>query len=368
METMIKLFVMFSLVIGIATVPYFAKKDIHFAIRIPNIDLNKLRKIRIKFIWLNIIAGIIATYIMMIIKNPLVGILGVTFGYLGVAMSIYVLAHNEVKSLKKEILCQTDHTKKRHITVVDTSFTKEKGTKMVVSPWYFLIPLLIVLVVTVISLVNYDLIPDPMPKHYNAYGEVDNWMNKTYASVLMLPMVSLAMTGIFYWIYLVIGKSKQQISVKMPKVSSKQNRKHRKIWSGYTIASAILMNILFGYSQLVMIREPVGGSAERMFVTLGLTLAMVISTLGIGLYTGNGGSKLKVGEEDQDNSMEEESDDDQYWKWGLFYYNPNDPSVFVEKRVGIGWTVNIGTIQGKLYIIGTLVFTIAIVAISIVYS
>ena len=28
------------------------------------------------------------------------------------------------------------------------------------------------------------------------------------------------------------------------------------------------------------------------------------------------------------------------WKWGIVYYNPNDPSVWVEKRFGIGWTLN----------------------------
>lgn len=28
------------------------------------------------------------------------------------------------------------------------------------------------------------------------------------------------------------------------------------------------------------------------------------------------------------------------WKWGILYYNPNDPSVWVEKRIGIGWTLN----------------------------
>jgi uncharacterized membrane protein len=33
-------------------------------------------------------------------------------------------------------------------------------------------------------------------------------------------------------------------------------------------------------------------------------------------------------------------DNHDYWKWGIFYYNANDPSVWVEKRTGMGWTVN----------------------------
>jgi uncharacterized membrane protein len=30
-----------------------------------------------------------------------------------------------------------------------------------------------------------------------------------------------------------------------------------------------------------------------------------------------------------------------YWKWGIFYYNPNDPRIFVPKRIKwLGWTLN----------------------------
>jgi uncharacterized membrane protein len=28
------------------------------------------------------------------------------------------------------------------------------------------------------------------------------------------------------------------------------------------------------------------------------------------------------------------------WKAGVFYVNPDDPSIFVEKRIGIGYTLN----------------------------
>jgi uncharacterized membrane protein len=38
----------------------------------------------------------------------------------------------------------------------------------------------------------------------------------------------------------------------------------------------------------------------------------------------------------------------------LTYNNPDDPTVFVPKRYGIGWTVNFGQPLGKLFLIGTL--------------
>ena len=43
--------------------------------------------------------------------------------------------------------------------------------------------------------------------------------------------------------------------------------------------------------------------------------------------------------------------DDQYWKAGLFYFNKNDPSIFVEKRFGVGWTINLANPIGFLILI-----------------
>lgn len=365
METMVKLFVIFSLILALVTFPFFSKKDVHFGVYMPKIDLDKRKKIRMKFMVLNTIAGIIASYMILKIEDPLWGVLGVTFGYLGVGWLIYLRAYNEVKALKQETLGEVNQSKKRQVVVLDTSFTKDKGKMMRVSPWYFLIPLLIVVVVVIISLVHYDVILDPIPMHYNLAGQVDAWADKSYGSALILPMVSLAMTGLFYLIYVIIGKSKQQLNPSNPRVSSKQNRKYRRIWSGYMVLSASLMNMLFAYMQLMILRGPIEKVGQMMGVVLGFTLLMIGSSLAIGFYAGNGGRKLKVAEEDA-GLVIEESDDDQYWWWGSIYYNPNDPSVFVEKRVGIGWTLNMATTKGKLFFWGTIVFVIVVLVISIV--
>jgi uncharacterized membrane protein len=51
-------------------------------------------------------------------------------------------------------------------------------------------------------------------------------------------------------------------------------------------------------------------------------------------------------------------DDDRYWSAGVFYNNPNDPALFVPKRFGLGWTLNFGHPQAKLFLI-----TIAVVVL-----
>lgn len=44
----------------------------------------------------------------------------------------------------------------------------------------------------------------------------------------------------------------------------------------------------------------------------------------------------------------QQPDDDDNWIMGMFYYNPKDKHTMVEKRIGMGATINLATIAGKL--------------------
>ncbi|HYX50411.1 MAG TPA: DUF5808 domain-containing protein [Ktedonobacteraceae bacterium] len=61
-------------------------------------------------------------------------------------------------------------------------------------------------------------------------------------------------------------------------------------------------------------------------------------------------------------------DDDQYWYGGFFYNNPDDPALFVEKRYGIGWTLNFGHPQAKLVLIGSVVVVLVLSILPILFS
>ena len=58
-------------------------------------------------------------------------------------------------------------------------------------------------------------------------------------------------------------------------------------------------------------------------------------------------------------------DDDAKWVLGMFYYNPSDPSMFVEKRTGIGYTINFARPGGWIFIIGILAFVVVTIVLSV---
>ena len=47
---------------------------------------------------------------------------------------------------------------------------------------------------------------------------------------------------------------------------------------------------------------------------------------------------------------------DQHWKLGMFYFNPDDPAPLVEKRFGIGYTLNYA--RGLAWVITALILLV----------
>jgi uncharacterized membrane protein len=72
----------------------------------------------------------------------------------------------------------------------------------------------------------------------------------------------------------------------------------------------------------------------------GAALAVIMLIFAVNLiHLGQGGSRDALpasAEADGDHTP------DACWKWGVFYFNPADPAILIEKRFGIGYTLNLG--------------------------
>ena len=71
---------------------------------------------------------------------------------------------------------------------------------------------------------------------------------------------------------------------------------------------------------------------------------------------------------DRQSTSEIFRDDDRYWYGGFFYSNPDYPALFVEKRYGLGWTLNFGHPQSRLVLIGSLVVVLVLSILPVLIS
>lgn len=276
------------------------------------------------------------------------------FIYIIMLFLVYLRWNKRAKELKKNMGWDKLGI---NTVVVDTNFSKGIENEKILSKKCFLIPIGIILINIFLSLYMYPSLPDKIPSHWDLIGNVDGWMNKSIWTVLLMPFTQLFMGAIMYLTYYFIMKSKKQLNPNNPELSIKKNIKFVRVWGVYLLVSTIGLQLIFTYGNMATL-----GIVNNMkiftFITLFLTVIMVIGAIVIGVKVGQGGDRLKLdGKEESFDKYD--IDDDQYWKLGnSIYYNKEDPSIIIEKRVGIGWTVNAGTTVGMIILIVPIIIVI----------
>lgn len=347
--------------------PRLTRKEIYFGIRIPKnqLESEKLKSIYKKYVRNNIVVSIpyiIIVFLLCYYFYAYFEVLNVVLvlAYLVISFSIYFIANKEVRRVKNELNWGKN---KKSVVVIDTNFTKEKGKGMLVSPWWFLIPLFIIVINLYIGYRVYDNLPDIVPTHFNFAGEANGWTPKSYKLIMQMPIAQIFTTVIMFFCYKIIGWSKQQINASNPQSSKERNRIFRYRWSAYMILMTIVINILFTIGNLSILQVIKMSAKTSMIIIFTITMLIIISSIVMSVKTGQGGSKIKVEGMYEENEKVQDRDDDKYWKLAnSIYVNKDDPAIFVEKRFGIGWTMNFGNTKS---IIITVVFIMSIIALPI---
>ena len=260
---------------------------------------------------------------------------------------IYIAFNRKAKELKKELLNRENIQTKKGVVIVDTTPRQEK---FLISIWWFLPSLIIVISNILIILLYYDKIPAKIAVHFNLQGTATKLINKTYLHVMSLPLTSLFTLGVFVAVYFFIKLSKQELNPNRPQTSRLQNMHFRLLWSDYIVLVCTYLIVWMLFVSLFADKLFITSTNIFEFFNISMLLLFLLSTVILTLKTGQSGSKLKFMMNEPATGMNN-VDDDSYWKLGMFYYNPHDPSIFVEKRYGIGWTINFGRPAGIAIII-----------------
>ncbi|RAL26928.1 DUF1648 domain-containing protein [Thermoflavimicrobium daqui] len=244
---------------------------------------------------------------------------------------IYWQFHKKMKDLKlnKELLQD-----KKQRRIVDSSFHQQKLTY---SNRWLLIPFVIAVGTYLLSLFFYEQIPEQIPIRYNFDNQVTAYKTKSYGTLLQIPLIQLFITGIFLFVNISNSKGKQQLTASNPQKSLQQNILFRRKWSLWSIISPIIFTLSFLLIQLNYI-IPIPPNLLGMVLLFTIAIVIIWSVI-LSFKLGQGGSRISE-KETTINPKIVNIDDDRYWKAGIFYFNPKDPTLIVEKRFGIGWTFN----------------------------
>ncbi|WP_052404881.1 DUF1648 domain-containing protein [Bacillus rubiinfantis] len=350
--------VLIPLYIPIIFIPYWTRKTESFGVTIPEEAYTRpdLKKMRQNYAIITAVLALVTSIVLFLTtdgqeENFIAILLSICiFAYLISSFIVYLFFHKQMKNIKSRY---PEWTAKAHVVTINTQF---RNQRIAYSNYWFIIPFAISLITIVMTLVNYPQIPERFPMQYNFSGDVTNWGTKSYRSVLLTPIMQIYLTLLFLLVNTIISKAKQQVSAVNPEESLKQNIIFRKRWSLFTILMGTGLIIVLMLPQLSLM-YPLSQQLLQ-YVVIGYVAVVCIASIILSITTGQGGSRIT--KTVVQNGQMIDRDDDRYWKLGMFYFNPNDPAIFLEKRFGIGWTNNWAHPLSWVFIIAVLALAIGL--------
>jgi uncharacterized membrane protein len=196
-------------------------------------------------------------------------------------------------------------------------------------PIVALLPVLFLGALGLWAALHWDRLPRQFPMHWGMHG-ADHRVTTTPAAVfdslaayafMCLLLVGLAW-GLLYW--------SRRISTTGAAAVAERHFRRRIVQLLIVSAYFLACPAWFGLFH----------PAPAAINVWGLALASVVLAFTMNLMRGGqGGSRAAVA---AGAAPVGDRTPDACWKWGLLYVNPADPSILVEKRFGIGYTLNFG--------------------------
>lgn len=227
----------------------------------------------------------------------------------------YVRANKKLKELKKEKGWKKE-------TLRQTAAEMKGAGKIRRVKWYqFAAPCLLSAALFIASLFWFGNAGEP------AYGV----MTGSFAVI----------TFLFWGIAVLMDRQNTQVVSMDSGVNVNYARANKNLWKNLWVAcawlnTAYLAGVLLSFDKALCI--------TGLFVWI--SAAYILLTIVLLMWVIRVKGRLEAAYFTDEGAVE--TDDDDCWLWGIFYCNPADKHVYVEKRVGIGSTMNFGTQKGRI--------------------
>ncbi|MFJ7738328.1 DUF1648 domain-containing protein [Lysinibacillus sp. NPDC097287] len=342
------------------SIPYLVRETIVFGVTVPeqNVKHPELKRVKRYYTqtvgsigFMLIIIMLVASWTMEFSEQAQ-GILLISFLFaiLAVSMAMYWVNHQKVMKLKKS---EQWGMNLKQVRAVD--LTARNRDEML--PWpFFIAPMGVTAFLIVFTLLNYERMPENIAVHWGPSGAADDWVEKTYFTSIALLAVMLMIQCMMWGIVDSIKRSAIKLSVNHKEESLESQLKTRKFASWSVLLLSYSLTGLLSVLQLSNI-YPAMAEGKKL---LPLFIAFLVLVLGGTLVFMWKMREWRLDYTDSVESKVTDVDEDRYWIGGLIYINREDPSIFVEKRFGVGWTMNFANPRGYIVIFLPLVILLLI--------
>lgn len=196
--------------------------------------------------------------------------------------------------------------------------------------WAWTGPIALLLTAGAVLLALWDRLPARFPTHWTLHGHPDYWTAKTPFHVLAPIAIAIALcafiSAVAYWI--------ERFS-RRPAASAGMATSERK-------RRSLVYSILLGEEYLLAVNLGLTALAPLMSSGVATVLIRAVPFIAMG---GTGAILIGCALISRRRARDPEAaptdlTPDACWKWGIIYVNPDDSALIVERRMGIGYTLN----------------------------
>lgn len=321
--------------------PHVLRKTTVFGISIPEpfIDDPQLATFKKKYslliavIQIPLITILVVMALSMNDMQQSLLMMGGIFIYLTVSIMIYLKLHDEVKRYKALKGWENQVTVVR-VSSFETKFNKNER----LFPHRLFIPSFLGTIGLTIWLVYiYPQLPGVIPTHWGINGQPDAWSDKSFFSVFSIVFILLFTQVLMYGMAYGAFNSSVQVKAQNAALSLQREHETRKLTAEIMAFFNLITTLFLGF---IDVKSNFGILSADNTLSIAYSLPVfLILTFGVVYYYMKRSKAINQQFKELD-SAESSPSDDQYWKWGLFYYNKNNPDLFIEKKFGVGWSVN----------------------------
>ncbi len=209
-------------------------------------------------------------------------------------------------------------------------------------------PFLLLSVVAIVLYQHRDAIPDRFPIHWDATGHANGFSDRTFSGVYGMLLYGAMICGLVGLMAYAVVKRTRKIELAGP--GGARDSRVRRYNAVILVCVEYFLAVVFGGTALLPLRpafsrQPLdlapGIVAWMMFASLAFVVFVILMLMRAARSPSDHDSHSADTRPSADAVIGDATPDSR-WIGGMLYFNPQDPALFVEKRFGVGYTLNCG--------------------------